>query len=54
MQTEPIKNFKKVSVFLMTRSGPEKFILIDSPVPFKFVYGVASDGLCPFESALND
>jgi hypothetical protein len=54
MKTEPVKHLKKVTLLLLAGSGPEKFDLIDSPVPFQFVYGVASDGLCPFESALSD
>ena len=54
MQTDPIQHLKKVGIFVMAGSKPEKFDLTDSPVPFRFIYGVAVDGLCPFESALND
>jgi hypothetical protein len=62
MQTEaveiPVKIsiqlLKKVSLSLMAGSTPGTFNLTGSPVVLEFIYGVASDGLCPFESALND
>ena len=41
-----IQILKKVTLSLTAGSTP-------APVALEFVYGVASDGLCPFESALD-
>jgi len=49
-----IQLLKKVTLSLRAGSKPEKFDLIASPIALEFIYGVASDGLCPFESALHD
>jgi hypothetical protein len=49
-----IQPLKKVTLSLMAGSKPEKYNLTGSPVVLEFIYGVASDGLCPFESALHD
>jgi hypothetical protein len=49
-----IQLLKKVVLSLMAGSKSEKFNFTGSPVVLEFIYGVASDGLCPFESALND
>lgn len=61
-QTEAVENplktsiqpLKKVSLSLMAGNKPGVFTLTRSPAILEFIYGVASDGLCPFESALND
>jgi hypothetical protein len=61
-QTAPVENpvktsiqpLKKVSLSLMAGNKPDTFALTRSPAVLEFIYGVASDGLCPFESALND
>jgi hypothetical protein len=53
MQTT-IQPLKKVTLSLMAGIKPEKYDLTGSPAAFEFIYGVASDGLCPFESALYD
>lgn len=61
-QTEAVENtvktaiqpLKKVSLSLMAGSKPGTFTLTRSPAVLEFINGVASDGLCPFESALND
>ena len=61
-QTEVVENpvktsiqpLKKVSLSLIAGNKPGVFTLTRSPVVLEFIYGVASDGLCPFESALND
>jgi hypothetical protein len=49
-----IQPLKKVTLSLMAGSMSEKLDLTGSPVALEFIYGVASDGLCPFESALHD
>jgi hypothetical protein len=49
-----IQPLKKVTLSLMAGSKPEKYNLTGSPVALEFIYGVASDGLCPFESTLHD
>ena len=62
MQTGPeeipvkttIQPLKKVTLSLMAGSKPEKYTLTGSPAALEFIYGVASDGLCPFETALGD
>lgn len=55
--TATIQVLKKVTLSLIAGSAgiqPEKINLTGPPVPFEFIYGVASDGLCPFENALHD
>jgi hypothetical protein len=52
--TATIQHLKKVTLSLSAGSEPGKFNLSSSPVDFEFIYGVASYGLCPFESALAD
>lgn len=55
--TATIKVLKKVTLSLIAGSAgsePGKGNLTGSPVIFEFIYGLASDGLCPFESALHD
>jgi hypothetical protein len=48
-----IQPLKKVSLSLVAVSAPEKHSPAGSPADLEFIYGVASDGLCPFESALE-
>jgi hypothetical protein len=48
-----IQPLKKVTLSLMAGIKPEKYHT-GSPAAFEFIYGIASDGLCPFESALYD
>jgi hypothetical protein len=50
----PIQPLKKVILSLVANSEPGKLNLTASPESFEFVHGVASDGLCPFETALQD
>ncbi len=55
--TTTIQALKKVTLALIacnTGGETEKNNLTRSPVFFEFIYGVASDGLCPFEGALHD
>jgi hypothetical protein len=55
--TATIKALKKVTLSLNAASaGCEsgKVNLTSAPVSFEFIYGLASDGLCPFESTLQD
>ncbi|MCP4338217.1 MAG: hypothetical protein GY799_04870 [Desulfobulbaceae bacterium] len=55
--TATIKVLKKVTLSLSAaNAGGEsgKANLTSAPVNFEFIYGLASDGLCPFESALQD
>jgi hypothetical protein len=46
--TATIQVLKKVTLSLIVESTGS------APVPIEFIYGVASDGLCPFENALHD
>lgn len=52
--TAAIKPMKKVTLSLMKigESGQSQPDALS--VNFQFIYGVASDGLCPFELALSD
>jgi len=55
--TATIEPLKKVTLSLLAGSSgsqSEKFNLTAAPVDFQFIYGVACDGLCPFEAALHD
>ena len=52
--TASIENLKKVTLLLNVGGAPENSDLTGSPVAFAFIYGVASEGLCPFESALYE
>ena len=62
MQKEPeeqpvkatIQPLKKVTLSLMTGGSAGKCSRPDTAADLEFIYGVASDGLCPFESALAD
>ncbi len=49
-----VQPLKKVALSLLAGDEPGKFNLRGSPVALEFVYGVASDGLCPLEAALNE
>ena len=46
--TATIQVLKKVTLSLLAESAGR------DPVPFEFIYGVGSGGLCPFENALHD
>jgi hypothetical protein len=48
-----IQLLKKVTLSLLAGSTPEKCSQPTPPVALEFIYGVASEGLCPFESALD-
>jgi hypothetical protein len=55
--TTTIAILKKVTLSITSGSlGGEsgKVSQTGSPVTFQFIYGLASDGLCPFEIALHD
>ena len=47
-----IKELSKVAVTLKVKSERDGFNAVDQPVPFDFIYGVGSEGLCDLESAL--
>lgn len=49
-----IQLLKKVTLSLMAKIAPGKLEAGGPPLSLAFVYGVASDGLCPFELALHD
>lgn len=49
----PVQPLKKVQVAIGAGSNPDQADLTGPPVVFAFIHGVASDGLCPFESALH-
>lgn len=46
--TTTIQPLKKVTLALYASNGSDKKAVLD------FIYGIASSGLCPFESALYD
>ena len=48
-----IQLLKKVTLSLRAGSKPGTYNMTGSPVSIEFVYGVASDGVCQFESALD-
>jgi hypothetical protein len=55
--TATIKGMKKVTLSLTAGSADgesENANLTGSPVIFDFIYGLASGGLCPFESGLYE
>ncbi len=55
--TATIEPLKKITLSLLagsSGSASATYNLTGSPVNFQFIYGVASDGLCPFEAALHD
>ncbi len=47
-----IRELSKVSVTLMARSERETLKNMDKPIPFEFIYGVGSEGLCNLELVL--
>lgn len=49
-----VQLLKKITLSLSAGIGPGKSDTSGSPLSFAFIYGVASDGLCPFENALHD
>lgn len=49
-----IQLMKKVTLSLMAGSETGIRNLTSSPASFEFIFGVASDGFCPFESMLQD
>lgn len=49
-----IQPLKKVTLSLTVGGKPEKSDLAGPPAILEFIFGIASDGLCPFESALYD
>lgn len=49
-----VQLLKKVTLSLSTGIEPGEFDTSGSPASLTFIYGVASDGLCPFETALHD
>ncbi len=49
-----VQPLKKVALSLLAGDEPGIFNLRGSPVALEFIYGVASDGLCPLEAALKD
>jgi hypothetical protein len=52
--TARIENLKKVTLLLSVGGARGNSDVTGSPVAFAFIYGVASEGLCPFESALYE
>ncbi|MBB5349593.1 hypothetical protein JWG42_15155 [Desulfoprunum benzoelyticum] len=49
-----IQVLKKVTLSLVAKTEPGKCSTNAPPIPLVFIYGVGSDGLCPFETALWD
>jgi hypothetical protein len=47
-----VQPLKKVTLSLSAGDGPGKFAPAAPPAPLEFIFGAASDGLCPFETAL--
>ncbi len=52
--TALIENLKKARLLLKLATASENSDTVGAPVSFTFIYGVASEGLCPFESALYE
>ena len=52
--TTTIQPLKKVTLSLSAGGEPGKSAPIAPPSALEFIYGAASDGLCPFETALAD
>ncbi|MDK9708188.1 MAG: hypothetical protein OEL83_14185 [Desulforhopalus sp.] len=52
--TATVQYLKKVALLLKSGGEPQSPGLTDSPVPFEFIYGVGSGGICQFEAALCD
>ena len=46
-----VDHLKKVTLELEAGSGPDRMDHTDSPLQHTFVFGVASDGITPFEKA---
>lgn len=51
--TNTVQHMKKVSLLLKVAGEPGLERLTDCPVSFEFIYGVASDGICQFESIIS-
>ena len=51
--TNNIENFKKVSLSMKVYDGKGNSLAAE-PRPFSFIFGAASDGLCPLETTLNE
>ncbi len=49
-----VDNLKKVTFSLRIDGGLAQADLKDTPVVHEFIYGVASEGVCPFEMAFAD
>jgi hypothetical protein len=51
-EQQTIGPLKKISLHLEAGTGPEKADLTAGAVPFEFIFGTGSQGLCPFEFQL--
>ncbi|RPJ22429.1 MAG: hypothetical protein EHM26_01540 [Desulfobacteraceae bacterium] len=49
---QTIGPLKKISLLLEAGTGPDKTDLTAGPIPFEFIFGAGSRGLCPFEFQL--
>ncbi len=49
----PVQSLKKIQVAIHVGKSPDQADVSGSPVVLAFIHGVASEGLCPFESALH-
>lgn len=51
-EQQTVGPLKKIHLLLEAGTGPEKSDLTDGALPFDFVFGTGSQGLCPFECQL--
>ena len=49
---QAIGPLKKIRLLLEAGTGPDKTDLTAQPIPFEFIFGTGSQGLCPFEFQL--
>jgi hypothetical protein len=51
---ETIGPLKKIGLLLEAGTGPGRTDLTAQPIPFEFIFGAGSQGLCPFEFQLSN
>ena len=49
---QAIGPLKKIRLLVEAGTGPDKTDLTAQPIPFEFIFGAGSQGLCPFEFQL--
>jgi hypothetical protein len=51
---EKVDSLKKIEMFLEAGTTPNKMDITSQPVKEQFIFGIASDGLTPFECEMAD